>query len=54
MPPAAPRVHEVEHHTAERATTRPVVSGTQGVVVAALRDLQARAAARQPELAASS
>src|SRR5438552_18096527 len=34
MPPAAPRVHEVEHHTAERATTRPVVSGTQGVVVA--------------------
>src|SRR6059058_3095378 len=28
-----PRVHEVEHHTADRATTRPVVSGTQGVVV---------------------
>jgi gamma-glutamyltranspeptidase/glutathione hydrolase len=26
------RVHEVEHHTAQRATTRPVVSGTQGVV----------------------
>jgi len=34
MTPAAPRVHEVEHHTADRATTRPVVSGTQGVVVA--------------------
>ena len=33
MTPAAPRVHEVEHHTADRATTRPVVSGTQGVVV---------------------
>jgi gamma-glutamyltranspeptidase / glutathione hydrolase len=28
------RVHEMEHHTAERATTRPVVSGTQGVVSA--------------------
>src|SRR5947207_9944063 len=27
-----PRVHEIEHHAAERATTRPVVSGTQGVV----------------------
>jgi gamma-glutamyltranspeptidase/glutathione hydrolase len=26
------RIHEVEHHTADRATTRPVVSGTQGVV----------------------
>jgi Gamma-glutamyltransferase len=24
----------MEHHTAERATTRPVVSGTQGVVAA--------------------
>jgi gamma-glutamyltranspeptidase / glutathione hydrolase len=29
-----PRVHEIEHHAAERATTRPVVSGTQGVVAA--------------------
>ncbi len=27
-----PRVHEMEHHTAERATTRPVVAGTQGVI----------------------
>jgi gamma-glutamyltranspeptidase/glutathione hydrolase len=27
------RVHEMEHHTAERETTRPVVAGTQGVVV---------------------
>ena len=29
-----PRVHEIEHHDAERETTRPVVSGTQGVVSA--------------------
>jgi gamma-glutamyltranspeptidase/glutathione hydrolase len=29
-----PRVHEIEHHAAERATTRPVVSGMQGVVAA--------------------
>ena len=29
-----PRVHEVEHHAAERATTRPVVSGLHGVVAA--------------------
>src|SRR5919201_1110425 len=29
-----PRVHEIEHHAAERATTRPVVSGTQGIVAA--------------------
>src|SRR3989440_10113197 len=29
-----PRVHEIEHHAAERATTPPVVSGMQGVVVA--------------------
>jgi len=28
------RIHEVEHHAADRATTRPVVSGTQGVVSA--------------------
>src|SRR5256712_3830783 len=28
------RIHELEHHTADRATTRPVVSGTQGVVSA--------------------
>ena len=27
-----PRVHEMEHHTAERATTRPVVAGVQGVI----------------------
>src|SRR5262245_26056810 len=29
-----PRVHEMAHHTADWATTRPVVSGTQGVVSA--------------------
>jgi len=29
-----PRVHEIEHHAAERATTRPVVSSMQGVVAA--------------------
>jgi len=29
-----PRVHEIEHHASERATTRPVVSGTHGVVAA--------------------
>jgi gamma-glutamyltranspeptidase/glutathione hydrolase len=28
------RVHEAEHHTADWATTRPVVAGTQGVVAA--------------------
>ena len=28
------RIHEIEHHTTDRATTRPVVSGTQGVVAA--------------------
>src|SRR5512143_3863310 len=28
------RVHEMEHHAADRATTRPVVAGTQGVVSA--------------------
>jgi gamma-glutamyltranspeptidase / glutathione hydrolase len=28
------RIHELEHHTTERVTTRPVVAGTQGVVVA--------------------
>src|SRR5918994_3508956 len=28
------RIHEIEHHTTEWATTRPVVSGTQGVVTA--------------------
>src|SRR5512132_3759467 len=28
------RIHEIEHHTTEQATTRPVVAGTQGVVVA--------------------
>jgi len=26
------RIHEIEHHSADWATTRPVVSGTQGVV----------------------
>jgi gamma-glutamyltranspeptidase len=25
-------VHEVEHHNADFTTTRPIVSGTQGVV----------------------
>ena len=29
-----PRVHEMEHHGAGLATTRPVVEGTQGVVSA--------------------
>jgi len=29
-----PRVHEIEHHAAERATTRPLVSGMHGVVAA--------------------
>ena len=28
-----PRVHEIEHHAADWATTRPVVAGTQGIVV---------------------
>src|SRR5262247_1801196 len=28
------RIHEMEHHAADRATTRPVVAGTQGVVSA--------------------
>ena len=27
-----PGVHEMEHHDADRATTRPVVSGSQGVI----------------------
>src|SRR5918994_4589580 len=26
------RIHEIEHHTTEWATTRPVVSGTGGVI----------------------
>src|SRR5689334_23610911 len=30
----APRVHELEHHAADWASTRPVVSGTQGIVAA--------------------
>ncbi|PYM14038.1 MAG: hypothetical protein DMD81_19225, partial [Candidatus Rokuibacteriota bacterium] len=34
MSKEAGRVYEMEHHSAERATTRPVVSGTQGVVSA--------------------
>jgi gamma-glutamyltranspeptidase/glutathione hydrolase len=29
-----PRIHEMEHHAADWATTRPVVSGREGVVVA--------------------
>lgn len=29
-----PQVYEMEHHEAERATTRPLVAGTQGVVAA--------------------
>src|SRR3989442_8022679 len=29
---AAPAVPEMEHQTADRKTTRPVVSGTQGIV----------------------
>ena len=29
-----PRVHEMEHHSADWATTRPVVAGTQSVVAA--------------------
>jgi gamma-glutamyltranspeptidase/glutathione hydrolase len=29
-----PRIHEMEHHASDRATTRPVVSGTHGVVSA--------------------
>ena len=32
MTVVAGRVHEMEHHTADWTTTRPVVSGTQGVV----------------------
>ena len=34
MTTARGRVHEAEHHTADWATTRPVVAGTQGAVVA--------------------
>src|SRR5437870_13275523 len=34
MTGASGRVHETEHHVADRATTRPPVSGTQGVVSA--------------------
>ena len=34
MSKPAGRIHEIEHHAADRATTRPVVSGTQGVVAA--------------------
>src|SRR6185503_17133490 len=32
MSKPAGRIHEIEHHAADWATTRPVVSGTQGVV----------------------
>lgn len=34
MTGATGRMHEAEHHAADRETTRPVVSGTQGVVAA--------------------
>jgi gamma-glutamyltranspeptidase/glutathione hydrolase len=34
MTSATGRIHEAEHHAADWATTRPVVSGTQGVVSA--------------------
>jgi gamma-glutamyltranspeptidase/glutathione hydrolase len=34
MTTPAGRIHEMEHHAADWATTRPVVSGTQGVVAA--------------------
>ena len=34
MTTPAGRIHEMEHHTVDRATSRPVVSGTQGVVTA--------------------
>jgi gamma-glutamyltranspeptidase / glutathione hydrolase len=34
MPTPIGRVHEIEHHAADWATSRPVVSGTQGVVSA--------------------
>src|SRR5207244_1515383 len=30
----AGRIHEIEHHAADWAATRPVVSGTQGIVAA--------------------
>jgi gamma-glutamyltranspeptidase/glutathione hydrolase len=32
MTQQVPRLHDAEHHTADRATTRPVVAGTHGVV----------------------
>jgi gamma-glutamyltranspeptidase/glutathione hydrolase len=32
MTQQVPRAHEAEHHTVDRATTRPVVAGTHGVV----------------------
>jgi gamma-glutamyltranspeptidase / glutathione hydrolase len=34
MTKPAPRFHDTEHHAADWATTRPVVSGTQGIVAA--------------------
>jgi len=34
MSKPAGRIHEIEHHAADWATTRPVVSGTQGVIAA--------------------
>src|SRR5256885_17248295 len=34
MSQSTPPINELEHHAADRATTRPVVSGTQGVVSA--------------------
>jgi gamma-glutamyltranspeptidase / glutathione hydrolase len=34
MTSATGRIHEIEHHASDRATTRPVIAGTQGVVAA--------------------
>src|SRR5881397_3048808 len=34
MTRSLPGFHDAEHHAADRATTRPVVSGTQGIVAA--------------------
>jgi gamma-glutamyltranspeptidase/glutathione hydrolase len=32
MTQQVPRVHDTEHHSVDRATTRPVVAGMHGVV----------------------
>src|SRR5207253_8513192 len=34
MSQSTPPINELEHHAADRATTRPVVAGAQGVVSA--------------------